>query len=90
MRLKWHAELKNYGRELGRAGMAERVLAAVDEFDGSYKGAMKLAGRLKAISHMASSDGYWSEKVYDGYQHERRLGSTVRERPSEDAARSAS
>ena len=72
--LKWHSELKHCGEKLGRVGMSERVIAAVEDFDGSYKGAMKLAGRLKAISQMASSDVYWREQVDDGYHLERRKG----------------
>lgn len=72
-RLQWANDLKAEGARLGREGMSLRVLAAVKEFDGSYKGAMVLAGRLKAISQMAAADGYWREKVEDGYHRERNL-----------------
>lgn len=62
--------LRQQGKRLGRAGMSERVVQAVKDWDGSYKGAMILAGRLKAIAHAAKSDGYWDEKVFIGYQLE--------------------
>jgi hypothetical protein len=64
--------LRGYGVKLGREGMSERVIAAVAEFDGSYKGAMQLAGRLKAISQMAASDDYWAEQVDKGFVQELR------------------
>jgi hypothetical protein len=65
--------LKAAGAALGRAGMSERVIAAVKAFDGSYKGAMRLAGRLKAISQMASADEYWREQVDHGFRTELHL-----------------
>lgn len=64
--------LRVYGVKLGREGMSERVIAAVADFDGSYKGAMFLAGRLKAVSQMAASDDYWSEQVDKGFVRELR------------------
>jgi hypothetical protein len=72
-RLEWAKELRATGAGLGREGMSLRVISAVSEFDGSYKGAMQLAGRLKAISQMANADEYWREQVDKGYQKERRL-----------------
>lgn len=62
--------LKEFGALIQREGMSERVINAVSEFDGSYKGAMRLAGRLKAIAQMANSDDYWKEQVDKGYEHE--------------------
>lgn len=62
--------LRGYGNKLGREGMSERVINAVAEWDKSYKGAMILAGRLKAISQMAKSDDYWDEQVHKGYVQE--------------------
>ena len=62
------------GRELGREGMSERVIAAVAEWEKAgrtYKGAMILAGRLQAIAHMASGDDYWREQVEKGLHIER-------------------
>ncbi len=69
--LEWSKELRAKGAALGREGMSERVIAAVGEFDGSYKGAMRLAGRLKAIGQMAGCDEYWREQVDRGYHQER-------------------
>lgn len=61
-------ELKKAGAALGRERLSVAVISAVSEFDGSYKGAMNLAGRLKAIAQAAKADVYWSEKVEDGFQ----------------------
>jgi hypothetical protein len=69
--------LKAAGERLGREGLSKRVLALVADFDGSYKGAMILAGRMKAIAQAASSDGYWTEKVDDGF-HKERIALTAR------------
>ena len=63
-------ELKKLGKELGRAGLSELTIEAVAEFDGSYKGAMLLAGRLKAIALAANYDEYWKEKVAKGFYHQ--------------------
>lgn len=68
--LKMANDLKKAGANLGREGLSLAVIKAVDEFDGSYKGAMRLAGRLKAIAQAAKADDYWSEKVEDGYLFE--------------------
>jgi hypothetical protein len=66
-------KLKQAGAVLGREGLSKAVIEAVADFDGSYKGAMVLAGRLKAVAQAAKADGYWSEKVEDGYNRERDL-----------------
>lgn len=63
--------LKKAGSQLGREGLSKRVLALIADFDGSYKGAMVLAGRMKAIAQAARSDSYWTEKVDDGFHRER-------------------
>jgi hypothetical protein len=64
-------EMQKWGKDVGRDGMSEAVIQAVKEFDGeSYKGAMELAGRLKAIAQAAGCDDYWSEKVGRGYHKE--------------------
>jgi hypothetical protein len=71
--LQSYAKLKKDGRALGRAGMSERVLSAVAEFQadgGTYKGAMHLAGRLKAIAAMTAADDYWREKMEHGFHLE--------------------
>jgi hypothetical protein len=70
--LVYAKELKAAGDDLGRAGLSQRVIDLIAEFDGSYKGAMKLAGRLKAIAGAAKFDGYWTEQVDDGFHAERK------------------
>lgn len=59
-------KIKREGQRLGRAGLSQRVIALVAEFDGSYKGAMKLAGRMRVIAAAASQDDYWREQVGKG------------------------
>lgn len=72
--LKISKELRKQGERLGRAGLSERVFTLVDEFNQehvrSYKNAMVLAGKLKAIAMAAKADGYWDEKVSMGFQSE--------------------
>lgn len=65
-------ELRKQGDRLGRAGMSQRVLNLVNEFnkDQTYKGAMQLAGELKAIAIAAKCDDYWNEQVTKGYRRE--------------------
>lgn len=67
-------KIREQGKRLGRVGMSERVFTLVDEFNEnrSYKNAIVLAGKLKAIAQAAKSDGYWDEKCSTGYQIEMR------------------
>lgn len=77
--LKMAAKLKRDGEALGREGMSKRVIAAVAEFQANgstYMGAIHLAGRLKAIAAMTAADGYWREKMDDGFQKEARTLAT--------------
>lgn len=69
----WKA-LKAQGTRLGRDGLSERVFCLVDEFNENrtYKNAMVLAGRLKAIAQAATYDSYWDEKMSLGFQFEKR------------------
>ena len=60
-------EMQKWGKSVGREGMSLEAIKAVEEFDGSYKGAMILAGKMKAIAQAAGCDDYWSEKVSKGY-----------------------
>lgn len=60
------ARLREVGDKLGRPGMSELVLKAVEEFDGSYSGAMELCGKLEPIAKMSTCDDYWNEKVSIG------------------------
>jgi len=68
--LEWSKELRGRGEKLGREGLSLRVIELIEEFDGSYKGAMILAGHLKAIAQAAKFDEYWSEKVDIGFHNE--------------------
>jgi hypothetical protein len=69
MAFEWKV-MKKWGNAVGRNGMSKAAINAVDDFDGSYVGAMILAGRMKAIAQAASCDDYWSEKVNKGYQRQ--------------------
>lgn len=80
--LKWNRDLVKAGDALGRVGLSKSVLSAIEEFDGSYKGAMVLAGRLKAIAQAAKADGYWSEKVGDGFHKQRQILADLASAPS--------
>lgn len=70
MDLAWAKELRKHGDRIGREGMSQAVIKAIDEFDGSYIGAMILAGRCKAIAQAAKCDSYWDEKVSIGFHKE--------------------
>jgi hypothetical protein len=61
------------GARIDREGMSERAIDAVNDWVASgstYKGAMFLAGRLKAIATIASADDYWKEQVDKGFHVE--------------------
>lgn len=61
------ARLREIGDKIGRAGMSELVINAVNQFDsGSCKEAMELCGKLEQIAKMATCDSYWNEKVLIG------------------------
>jgi len=84
--------LRKAGEKLRRDGLSKRVIALTEEFiasDGSYKGAMTFAGRLKAIAQAAKFDNYWTEKVDDGFHRETEILQILSERasttPTEDA-----
>ena len=66
-------ELRKQGERLRRQGLAERVFTLVDEFNKnrSYKNAIVLAGRLKAIAQACKFDSYWDEKCCAGFEHEK-------------------
>lgn len=65
--IEYFNSMKKWGKSVGRDGMSEAAIKAVEEFDGSYKGAMELAGKMKAIAQATSCDDYWSEKMNKGY-----------------------
>lgn len=62
-------ELRKAGEEIGRAGMSKLAIEFINQFDGSYKGAMQLAGKLAVIAKMARCDDYWHEKVIIGERY---------------------
>lgn len=72
--LEQSKKLREEGKRLKRAGLAERVLILVDEFNQnrSYKNAIVLAGKLKAIAQACKFDSYWDEKCSIGYHDEAR------------------
>jgi len=53
------SELRLVGDKIGREGMSLMAQKFIAEYDGSYKGVMKLCG-------LATCDDYWEEKVHDG------------------------
>mgnify|MGYP001613073594 CR=1 FL=1 len=71
--LKDYKELKAQGLRLGRAGLAERVLVLVDEFNENrtYKNAIALAGKLRAVAAACKYDSYWDEKMSSGFEREK-------------------
>lgn len=80
--------MQAWGKLVGREGMSKEAIAAVADFDGTYKGAMILAGRMKAIAQAAGCDDYWSEKVNKGY-HQQLFKAQRENRQAASAATSA-
>tara|TARA_R110000850_G_scaffold261265_1_gene389303 strand:+ start:49 stop:312 length:264 start_codon:yes stop_codon:yes gene_type:complete len=60
------SELRSVGQKIGREGMSLMAQEFIAQYDGSYKGVMKLCGQLSIIGKMASCDDYWSEQVFKG------------------------
>ncbi|MEQ3658648.1 MAG: hypothetical protein ABNH21_06800 [Glaciecola sp.] len=60
------AELRKFGDKFGREGVALEVIEAINEFDGSYKGAMELCGKLLVMGDVSTFDEYWQEQVEQG------------------------
>ena len=69
-RIEYFNTMKKWGQRVGRDGMSEAAIKAVEDFDGSYKGAMELAGKMKAIAQATHSDDYWLEKMNRGYHRQ--------------------
>mgnify|MGYP003650206335 CR=1 FL=1 len=63
------AELRMVGEIIGREGMSLMAQKFIAEYDGSYKGVMKLCGELSIVAKMATCDSYWEEKVHDGIRN---------------------
>jgi hypothetical protein len=73
--LKISKNLRAQGQRLGRCGLSERAHTLVMEYatkypDGHWREAIKLAGRLRAISLAARGDSYWREKTDSGFNDE--------------------
>jgi len=62
------AKLRKLANHIGRKGVSEEAVKAVNDFDGSYKGVMELAGKLAVIADMSTFDEYWEEQVNRGIQ----------------------
>lgn len=64
--------LRLQGARLGRAGLAERVIELVEDFQKAptYIKAITLAGRLSAIVVACKFDDYWNEKAQEGWHRE--------------------
>ena len=62
------AKVRDLACEIGREGVSKEALKAVEDFDGSYKGVMELAGKLTVIADMSTFDEYWQEQVQRGVQ----------------------
>lgn len=60
------AELRKYGAKVNRKGMSEAAIKEINNFDGSYRGAMELCGKLSLIAKAATCDDYWLEQVQRG------------------------
>ncbi len=59
-------ELRKIGDKIGRAGMGDLARKAIEEYDGSYKQALELCGKLEVIARMSTCDHYWNEQVTRG------------------------
>jgi len=53
----------------GRAGISATVICEVENFikNPTYKGAARLAGKLRLLAELCESDEYWKEKMQSGY-----------------------
>ena len=59
-------KLRVLGEKLGREGVAKEVQECVSDYDGSYKGAMELCGKLFVMAEMSTFDTYWEEQTQRG------------------------
>lgn len=59
-------ELRAIGEKLGREGLSIAAMDLINNFDGTYKGAIELCGQLSVISKACSFDDYWNEQVLRG------------------------
>ncbi len=63
-----YKRVREAGGRLGRAGLAKRALEIAKEMinDGSYKEAIRGAGKLKVIAQACGYDGYWDDMTKCG------------------------
>ncbi len=67
-------DLRVYGNKVGRKGLALAAQDAIADYDGSYKGAMELCGKLSVLAKAATFDDYWHEQVDRGvYRQEEKI-----------------
>jgi len=64
------SKLRELGDSLSREGVSLQVIEAINGFDGSYKGAMKLCGKLTLWADVSTFDDYWQEQVQRGLWEE--------------------
>jgi hypothetical protein len=60
------SELRIIGHTMGREQIAIHVIDLINNFDGSYKGAIELCGQLSVIAKVCSFDEYWNEQALRG------------------------
>ena len=59
-------ELMDIGATIGRQGLAIHAIDLINNYDGSYKGAIQLCGQLSVIAKACGFDDYWLEQVRRG------------------------
>ena len=59
-------DLREIGEKLGREGLSIAAIDLINNFDGSYKGAIQLCGQLSVLAKACTFDDYWSEQVDRG------------------------
>jgi len=58
---------RDAGAILERGGISQRIISIAQEIaEGSYKDAIKNAGRIAALVDAATYDGYWDAKAKEG------------------------
>tara|TARA_R110002033_G_C3897243_1_gene239800 strand:+ start:28950 stop:29207 length:258 start_codon:yes stop_codon:yes gene_type:complete len=64
------AKLRHLGGKLGREGVAKEAQECISQYDGSYKGAMELCGKLFVLAEMSTFDSYWEEQTQRGVNNQ--------------------
>ncbi len=68
------AKARKLGRLLGREGISLEVQKCIAEYDGSYKGAMELCGKMILWADASTFDLYWEEQVQRGLSKAESVG----------------